>query len=84
MVQLLNVRNFHSNKQNKDYSVLGVLRDVTPREKQFGLIGTTTYQEVFLPDNLVGKFNESHLGKDLDLQYTVVDGKAYLENVVVK
>ena len=83
-VTLLNIRNFHSDKKDKDYTILTVLRSATQTERQRGLIGNTVAEEIFLPDSLVNKFTEKDLDKELQLQYSVIGGKAVLDNIVVK
>lgn len=83
MTKLINVHNFHSNKQNKDYSVIQVLRDITQRERDNGYIGDVILEEIFLPDNLVNVLGLSDINQELDLQYSVIGGKAILDNIVV-
>lgn len=84
MEKIINVHNFHSSKKNKDYSILLVQRDLTQTELNNGYLGKVTCEEVFLPDNLVGKFGIDSVGKEIERQYSVIGGKAYLENIVLK
>ena len=81
---LLNIRNFHSEKKNKDYTIITVLRDAVKSEIERGFIGTTVAEEIFLPDHLVNKFTAKDIDHDLELQYSVIGGKAVLDNIVVK
>lgn len=82
---LLNIRNFHSSKKDKDYTVIQYLRSLTPSEKsERGYIGTTISEETFVPDNLVNTFKDSDVEKDIELQYSIIGGKAVLDNIVVK
>lgn len=84
METLLNVHNFHSEKKNRDYSVIQVLRELTIREIENGFLGTQTVEEIFLPDNLVGKFGQKDIGKEIVRQYSVIGGKAILDDIVLK
>lgn len=84
MEKLLNIHNFHSSKKNADYSIIQILRDITPREVENGFLGTQIVEEIFLPDGLVGKFNVSHIGKEIVRQYSIIGGKAILEDIVLK
>ena len=84
MEKILNIKNFHSNKKNVDYTVIGILRDATQKEIQGGLIGNTVYEEVFAPDYLVNKFTDKNLGQEIERKYTIVNGKAYLDDIVLK
>lgn len=84
METLLNVHNFHSEKKNRDYSVIQVLRELTIREIENGYLGTQTVEEIFLPDNLVGKFGQKDIGKEIVRQYSVIGGKAILDDIVLK
>lgn len=81
---LLNVHNFHSEKKNKDYSVIQVLRPLSSREIQNGFLGEQTVEEIFLPDNLVGRFGAKDIGKEIVRQYSVLGGKAILDDIVIK
>lgn len=84
METLLNVHNFHSEKKNRDYSVIQVLRELSIREIENGFLGTQTVEEIFLPDNLVGRFGQKDIGKEIVRQYSVIGGKAILDDIVLK
>ena len=84
METILNVHNFHSVKKNQDYSVLTILRDFTQRDVDSGFIGKQIAEEVFLPDKLVNKFGANDIGKAIERKYTIVGGKAFLDDVVLK
>lgn len=84
MESLLNVHNFHSEKKNKDYSIIQVLRDLTVREIESGFIGNQTVEEIFLPDNLVGHFGQKDIGKEIERKYSIIGGKAILDDIVLK
>lgn len=81
MSKILNVHNFHSNKTNKDYSIIQILRPISTRERNQGYLGDTISEDVFLPDNLVGSVGLSDIGHDIELVYEVVGGKANLVNI---
>lgn len=84
MNTILNIKNFHSDKKDKDYTILTILRPCTQTERQRGLIGNTVAEEIFLPEQLVNKFTEKDIDKEIELQYSVIGGKAVLENAIVK
>ena len=81
---LLNIKNFHSNKTDRDYTVLTILRPITPSERdRQGYIGVTLAEEVFVPDEQVGSFSNKDIDHELDLQYDIIGGKAVLNKIVV-
>ena len=80
---LLNVRNFHSEKKDRDYTVIQYLRDLTPSERDRGYVGSQISEETFAPDCMVGKLGVKDIGHDIDLQYDIIGGKAVLGNIVV-
>lgn len=82
--QIINIHNFHSSKKNKDYSILTISRPLTQNEKSNGYIGEITFEEVFLPDGLVNVFGPNDIGTVIERQYSVIGGKAYLENIIRK
>lgn len=82
---LINIKNFHSSKKDRDYTVLTVLRPITQNERdRLGYIGVNTFEEVFVPDNQVGTFTSKDIDHDLELQYDIVGGKAVLNKIIVK
>lgn len=80
-MKLLNIHDFHSSAKNKDYEVIQVLRPLTVREKNQGYFGSEISEEIFLPDDLLGKLSVSDIGKDIDLVYEVIGGKANLVDI---
>lgn len=84
MERILNIRNFHSKAKSRDYSIIMIERPLTVQEKNNGYLGELTTEEVFLPDNLVGAFGLADIGCIIERQYSVIGGKAYLENIVKK
>lgn len=84
-VTLLNIKNFHSNKKDRDYTVLQVMRPITPSERERqGYVGAYLTEEVFVPDEQVGTFDSKDVDHELDLQYDIIGGKAVLNKIVVK
>lgn len=81
MCKLLNIHNFHSTAKNKDYSIIQVVRPLSVREKNQGYFGSEISEEIFLPDYLLGKLSVSDIGKEIDLVYEVVGGKANLVDI---
>lgn len=84
MTQLLNIHNFHSNKNNKDYTVIQVIRDLYPSEVSNGYLGIQKCEEIFLPDAFTNKLTSSDVGKNLDLIFQVENGKAVLCDIKIK
>ena len=84
MTQLLNIHRFHSDKKNKDYEVIQIVRDLTERELSNGYIGLQIFEEIFLPDSLVGVLSDKEIGKEIELTYDVYNGKASLARIKVK
>lgn len=82
---ILNIKNFHSKKTDKDYTVLSVLREITPSERERqGYIGQFLCEDVFAPDNQINTFTAKDVDHEIDLQYDIIGGKAVLNNIVVK
>lgn len=81
---ILNIHNFHSSKQNKDYTILLIQRELYDSERKNGYIGEFTTEEVFLPDELTGMFGSKDIGHEIERVYSVIGGKAYLENIIMK
>ena len=84
MAQLLNIHHFHSDKKNKDYEIIQIVRDMTDRERSNGFIGLQIFEQIFLPDALVGVLSEKEIGKEIELIYDVYNGKAELAHIKVK
>lgn len=84
MTQLLNIHRFHSDKKNKDYEIIQIVRDMTERERSNGFVGLQVFEEHFLPDALVGVLSDKEIGKEIELLYDVYNGKAELAHIKVK
>lgn len=81
MARLVNIHNFHSKAKNKDYSIIQIERPLTAREKNNGYVGDTIFEEVFLPDELIGVVDRADINTEINLLYEVVGGKANLVNI---
>ena len=81
--KIINVKNFHSKKSDKDFTVLLIMRDINDYERRQGYIGDTICEEIFAPDSQVNQFTSEHIGKDIELSYSVVGGRAILDNVSI-
>lgn len=84
MSQLINIHHFHSDKKNKDYEIIQIVRDLTERERLNGFVGLQIFEEIFLPDSLVGVLSDKEIGKEIELLYDVYNGKAELAHIKVK
>lgn len=84
MTQLVNIHRFHSDKKNKDYEIIQIVRDMTERERSNGFVGSQVFEEHFLPDALVGVLSDKEIGKEIELLYDVYNGKAVLAHIKVK
>lgn len=84
MTQLVNIHRFHSDKKNKDYEIIQVCRDLSQRELNNGYVGISIFEEIFLPDCLVGVLSDKEVGKEIELIYNVFNGKAELAHIKVK
>lgn len=70
-------------KKNRPYCVMYVVSDFTESEMAKGAVGSKV-EDIFLPDDLVDMLKPSDLGKDVFCDYTVSNGRAFLNNVTVK
>lgn len=84
MTQLVNIHRFHSDKKDKDYEIIQICRDLNDRELSKGYIGEKIFEEIFLPDVLVGVLSPKEIGKNIELYYDVYNGKAELARIDVK
>lgn len=82
MATILNYRRFVSKKNNKTYCIVSILRPSYTSEVEHGLIGKDVCEEIFLPDKLVDFLQPDCIGKKVDLQYSVQNGKAVLEDML--
>ena len=79
--KLVGYKRFKSKKGN-DLCVANVEVPFTPAENSRGSIGSDV-QSVFLPDNKLDLLKEDDIGKNVDLVYSIVNGRAFLEDFIV-
>ena len=83
MPQLLGYRKFAGKKDaTKTYCVATFASELTDKERQNGYVGLKV-EEVFMPDTLVDFLKPEHLGRDCRLDYSISNGRAYLDSVTV-
>lgn len=83
MSKLVGFRRFTSKKNGKDYCVAEVVTPFNQRELNAGAIGSKT-EQVFMPENQYDLLKASDVGKELQFDYELSGGRAYLVNVTVK
>lgn len=81
-VQLLNIHKFTS-KAGKSYCIIQYLRPINSAERKNGYFGELISVEQFLPESCIDSLNAQDVGKNIELVYEVVDGKAYLIDIKV-
>lgn len=79
--KIINVKNFHSSKKDKDYTTLLIMRDITDFEKRQGYLGDVICEEIFVPESQVNSFGQEHIGKEVQLLYSVSGNRAILDTV---
>lgn len=72
----------HSNKSGKDFCMLHVVIPGTSRDELSGQVGGRV-ETLFCPPDQVHSFLREHIGCELELEYDVSGGKAYLVHVEV-
>ena len=80
--KLVGFKRFKSKKGN-ECCVANVVTSFTPAENSRGSYGSDV-QSVFLPEDQVDMLTEKDIGKDVELNYNIVAGRAYLGSLVVK
>ena len=83
MSKLVGFRRFSSKKNGKDYGVAEVVSPFSQRELSNGCCGQKT-EQIFMPEEQYNLLKESDLGKEIQLDYELSGGRAYLVNVTVK
>lgn len=71
-----------SSKEGKLFCVANCVSDYTSKEKERGNYGAKV-ETIFLPEACVDLLTPADIGKDLILEYTINEGKAYLDDVRV-
>lgn len=82
MPKLLAYKKFTS-KAGKLCCVATVSSPLNQRDIDNGFVGVKI-DEVFLPDSLIDYLKPEHINHDVFLEYSVSNGRAFLENVTVK
>lgn len=82
MCKLLGYKKF-TGKNGKEYCVANVTTPYKDRDKERGCVGSDV-QEIFLPEKQLNLLSPADIGKDLDLNYELSGGRAYLVDVSVK
>ncbi len=80
--RLVGFKRFES-KKGETYCVANVVYPYTEAEKARGNYGENV-EAVFLPSHVVNLLTEKDIGKKVDLSYTISQGKAYLDDFVVR
>lgn len=75
----LGVKKFTS-KDGRNFCVLETSAPFSDREIQNGCKGSRV-EEIFLPDHLHGKADGLTIGGQIAFDYTVVSGRAYVDDV---
>lgn len=83
MSKLVGFRRFSSKKNGKDYCVAEVVSPFSQRELANGCCGQKT-EQIFMPEEQYNLLKESDLGKEIQFEYELSGGRAYLVNVTVK
>lgn len=79
--KLVGIKNFTS-KNGKECTILNIESPFTPAEQGRGCTGLNV-QSVFAPNHLVGTFTDKELNKNLELNYIIEGGRAYLNDITV-
>ena len=83
MPKLIGYRKFTS-KAGKQCCVATVSFELTEREKAEGLVGVRVDNNMFMPAHQVDLLRPADIGHELALDYSVSNGRAFLDNVAVK
>lgn len=71
------------NKKGKTLCVANIETPFNPAENARGSYGVEV-QGVFMPDDQVNLLTEQDIGKEVELYYQIVSGRAYLQSLLVK
>lgn len=69
-------------KTGNPYCMLHIVSECTAAELQSGSVGNKV-ETVFAPASQLNYFKPADIGKDIELNYDVVGGRAYLTSVVI-
>lgn len=79
---LLGVKKFTA-KSGKNYEVMVLVSDVDARAAEGGSFGKLV-DELFIPDNCLGRLTPADIGKEVILDYEIKGGRAYLIGFDIK
>ena len=82
MTKLVGYKRFTSKKNGKDYCVANVITTYNQRNIDAGCVGNAV-EEIFMPDELYDLLKPGDVGKELQLDYELSGGRAYLVDVSV-
>lgn len=77
--KLVGFRSFISKKGTK-CNVASVITDYSPAEIAKGCMGADA-QTIFLTDEIAAKITANSIGKEVELIYSITNGRAYLEDL---
>lgn len=82
MIKLVGYRNI-TTKKGKEFTLASVVSDFSQREKEKGAVGQKV-DDIWLPEDCANMFKPTDIGKELNLDYELSSGRAYLVSVAVK
>lgn len=68
-----------TSKKNKNFCVATIVVPCTERELANDYVGSKT-EDVFLPDNLYDLLKPKDIGKDVEIDYAIVGGRAFVDD----
>lgn len=69
-------------KKGQSMCVANIVRPYNPAENSRGSVGSEV-QEVFMPQDQLDYLINADIGKEVELNYSIVGGRAFLENLTV-
>ena len=80
MHKLVGFKKFASKKEGTRYCVMQIVGDFSQRDLANGCVGQKV-EEVFCPADMVDTINQTHVGKEVKLDYELSGSRAYLVGV---
>lgn len=80
--KVIGYREFQSKKGGL-CRLLTLMSPYDEEEKERGAVGNRT-EEIFLPDKCDLRITEANIGQTAVVEYRVIGGRAYVQNVVLK
>lgn len=81
-MKIVGFKRFES-KKGKNCCMMSVVEPYSKKDNERGYFGSSV-QDLFMPDDLYDFLEEKHIGHDVQLDYKINQGRAYLEDVTVK